>query len=1314
MDPRATIVIVSYNTSALLRACLDSIRTHAGGYPVVVVDNGSGDGSAEMVAEDFPAVHLLCNARNLGFGAANNCALATITTEFVMLLNSDTELVDDAVGGLANVLEAHAEAAAVGCRLIDAAGRPQPCARRRFPSARDSLRRALARFEPLPAALARVDWVEGAAVLLRTAAARAVGGFDERFFLYEEDVDLCRRLSAAGWRILYDPSQQVVHHQGGTLARSSEAADRLRWQARRLYAVTHLGGKKYAAYVVARALELLRQGVSNGARALFARDPAAAAAYGSALRHLRWHGGYLRRSVGQPRLVARLLRQPLANYRDLVRLLWDFARNQRFPRTRREVIKWVLLLRSGRHFLHTARVRARRGAGAYARWRAINDYRPEYQPLLAQATAALPQRPVISVILAAQRPAPQRWERALASVREQVYPHWELCVAGELPGRLAADEPRIRFATNSEPGGTVNAAAALATGEWLLFLGQDDVLAPDSLFHLAQLLAERPETDLVYFDTDRIDDSGRRFAPAFRPDWNPALLLSYCYCGTGLAVRRSVFAQVGGWRSDFGGAADYDFVLRVSEHTQRIAHVPLVLYHAGAQAPLPDIAGGARALNEALARRGVRARAEWPALNGQGPAAVYRLRFQPDGSERVSIIIPTRNQRAMVERCVRSIEALTTYPNYEIVIVDDDSDDPATLRYLRQCAGRGVRVLRFKGRDGFNFSRLMNQAAAAVTSPYVLFLNNDTEVVSPDWLETLVGLAQLPEVGAVGARLLYPDGRVQHGGVLLVPAGVALHAFQGLPEWSTGYLYYPVVIREYPAVTGACLLTSRDLFLAQGGFDETDLRVAYQDVDYCLRLGQAGYRSIYAGSVELLHYEHATRQRVVDPHEAAAMRQRWRERLDRGEAYNPNLVRTDGRFEIIRGLTRPVHLPLAAHVAVVTGNLERDEAGLRLLAVAGALRGAGYRVTVLSEREGRLRQAFEHAGCVVRATVPASHGIIDQLSFSRRRNYLLTALQAGDFDLVAAGCWASFWAVDAARLAGVPAVWFMEEQPLWHVGLWRFEPRLHARMLAALEHADSVIFGSAASCLSFGYPDPIARFRVIHSGVELEAIAGVERALDRPAVRARLGIPADAWLAAMTGHPCSLAAQRDLIRAAARCLAARPAEPLHVLLGGGLAVDRTALQAEIEASGCAERFHVAPDIDLQSLLAANVFVCPTGQREHLPRALLEAMGCGLPLLAPDLPGVREAVNHKRTALLYTPNSAMAIAAGLLALARDRKRAASLGRNARDTVRFRFQSCFAEREYVALFERLLPQVLTRRLRRSSAGVHWGRRPDEVRP
>ena len=398
-----------------------------------------------------------------------------------------------------------------------------------------------------------------------------------------------------------------------------------------------------------------------------------------------------------------------------------------------------------------------------------------------------------------------------------------------------------------------------------MFLDHDDELSPDALGEIALKIDESPDADIIYSDDDKIDVNGNRFAPQFKPDWSPELLLSYMYFSHIFVVRRSLFDELGGMRVGFEGSQDYDFALRASEKARGIYHIPLVLYHwrvlpnstaSSGNAKPGSIEAGRKAVQDALDRRKIPAKAYQPDWAQKAQAGIFSHKYVLDNCPSVTVIIPTKNQMKILSRCIDSLLSKTDYPNYEILVIDNNSDDPETIHYLKELSGKSrINVVAVGNLQGkFNYSFINNRAVEKARSDYVLFLNNDTEVLKEDWLTQMVGCAQTHGVVAIGARLLYPDRRIQHAGVIIkFYRGLAGHAFNGLPGWNEGYLAYAKVLRNYTAVTAACLLTPRKLYLEMGGLDENNFGVAYNDVDYCCRLIEKGYRVVYTPEAELIH-----------------------------------------------------------------------------------------------------------------------------------------------------------------------------------------------------------------------------------------------------------------------------------------------------------------------------------------------------------------------------------------------------------------------------------------------------------------------------
>ena len=550
----------------------------------------------------------------------------------------------------------------------------------------------------------------------------------------------------------------------------------------------------------------------------------------------------------------------------------------------------------------------------YAEWvRRYDTLDAEARARLRTRVDAMTNTPLISVVMPTYNPNPVWLEEAIESVRSQIYPFWELCIADdaspdpkcrEILSRFAAKDERIKVVfreTNGHISAASNSAVDIATGQWVALMDHDDVLSEQALFHVADAINAHPDVRLIYSDEDKIDADGVLTGPYFKPDWNLDLFYSQNMFSHLGVFQTALLREVGGFRTGFEGAQDYDLVLRCLERVQsaQIRHIPKVLYHWRVHAestasstdakPYAQLAGE-RALNEHFVRAGIRGHVTYA---GNGYHAHYDL---PEPAPLVSLIIPTRNAMQLVRQCIDSIEALTTYPNYEVILVDNGSDDPESLSYFESLKQRpNFRVIRDD--NEFNYSKLNNLAVSAARGDVVGLINNDIEVISPDWLTEMVGLACQPGVGAVGARLWYPDHTLQHGGVVLGIGGVAGHAHKRLAIDQGGYFERAALIQSFSAVTAACLIVQKKHYLAVNGLNEAELKVAFNDVDFCLRLREAGLRNVWTPYAELFHHESATRGEDTNPEkqqrfagEVRYMIERWGDALTHDPAYNPNLT----------------------------------------------------------------------------------------------------------------------------------------------------------------------------------------------------------------------------------------------------------------------------------------------------------------------------------------------------------------------------------------------------------------------------------------
>ena len=502
----------------------------------------------------------------------------------------------------------------------------------------------------------------------------------------------------------------------------------------------------------------------------------------------------------------------------------------------------------------------------------------------------LPYQPTISVLVPVYNTPGAILRETIESVQAQIYPHWELCLADD---RSSLPETRAVLAEvevldgvkvvhldgNSGISAATNAAAAVAEGEFVAFLDHDDLLKSHSLAQVVRWLNADRDLDYIYTDEDKVDAAGKLVQPHIKPDWSPNMIMSQNYVCHLSVIRRSLYEELGGLRPSFDGSQDHDLVLRVAERTDRIAHIPEPLYSwrimagstsAGVDAKPYAADAARRALREALGRRDRPGSVENATIQG-----MYRTRYQLPGSPRVAIIIPTKGALHLLEPCIRSIYERSTYSNFEVVVIDNQTTDGPTLEYLADFPGR---VLRYD--HIFNYARMMNAAARIVDCDAFLFLNNDTEVITPEWIEELLQHAMRPEVGAVGGRLYHGDGRVQHEGIVV-----------GLGGWANnidhqGYWGRGDIIRDTSAVTGACTMIRSSVYWRVGGNEER-LRVAYNDVDICLRIRQAGYQVIYTPYAELYHHEGSSRSGMEHAEDGPQFGIRWRPTEGVDPFFNP-------------------------------------------------------------------------------------------------------------------------------------------------------------------------------------------------------------------------------------------------------------------------------------------------------------------------------------------------------------------------------------------------------------------------------------------
>ena len=571
----------------------------------------------------------------------------------------------------------------------------------------------------------------------------------------------------------------------------------------------------------------------------------------------------------------------------------------------------------------------------YEIWRNKNKY-----DLEKQKNTEFSYSPKISIVVPMYKTNMKFFEELINSLKNQTYSKWELCLADGSPEKnkefekIIENNNKIKYkflGKNEGISENTNEAIKMATGEYIGFLDHDDTLSENALYEIVNCLNKDKSVDFIYTDEDKLDQNYMYFDPYFKPDFSPETLECNNYITHFVVVKKDLIDKIGMLDSKYNGAQDFDFVLRATEKSKKIVHIPKVLYHwrvhRESTAFLPDtkpyaFEAGKRAVEAHLNRIGKKANVE----ESQDVPGAYKINYEIVGNPNITIIIPNKDNIKLLKRCINSILKLTTYKNYEIFIIENNSIKNTTFKYYKKIAKNtkikilnynkntimdlnGERKLELDNNENskleFNYSSLINFGVKNSKSDFILQLNNDTLLLTPNWLEIFIGYAQNKEIGAVGARLYYPDKTIQHAGIILGINGIAGNALVNLPYGKHAYFGIEAITRNISAVTGACLFCRRNLYEEVGFMDNKKFKVAFNDVDFCLKLLERGYRNIYNPYIELIHYESKTRGYEDSPEkikrfekETENFRKRWSKLLQNDPYYNPNLSRKTVNYDI--------------------------------------------------------------------------------------------------------------------------------------------------------------------------------------------------------------------------------------------------------------------------------------------------------------------------------------------------------------------------------------------------------------------------------
>lgn len=558
---------------------------------------------------------------------------------------------------------------------------------------------------------------------------------------------------------------------------------------------------------------------------------------------------------------------------------------------------------------------------SYSKWRRLKSLSEE--DIKAQREKKFQYSPLFSIVVPLYKTDKEYLLKLVDSVEKQTYEKWELCFSdgsgseselNELLKELKNKNEKIKYVKSEDQlriSDNTNAALKISEGDFIVFMDHDDVIEPDALFECVEAVNIDKDIDFIYTDEDKVNSKGNKyFDPHFKPDFSINLLRSMNYICHMVVVKKTLLDEVGGLRSEFDGAQDYDFVFRCVERAVKIHHIPKVLYHwrthmdstsFNPSSKTYAFEAGRKAIEEHYKRHNIKANVE----NGE-TFGLYKTIFRLEDKPLVSVIIPNKDHVKDLKKCVESIEMKSTYRNLEYIIVENNSNQPETFSYYEELKQKdNVKVISYQG--GFNFSKIINFGVQNAEGFYLLILNNDTELINESSIEQMIACCEIEDVGIVGARLLYPDNTVQHAGVIIGLGGIAGHAFVGLNSNYRGYFSRAICMQDYSAVTAACLMVSKELFQEVNGFNE-ELEVAFNDIDFCLKIRKKGKLVVYNPNSEFYHYESKsrgkedTKEKVIRfKSEVEKFRTLWSEVIESGDPYyNRNLTLSKYDFSLRR------------------------------------------------------------------------------------------------------------------------------------------------------------------------------------------------------------------------------------------------------------------------------------------------------------------------------------------------------------------------------------------------------------------------------
>jgi glycosyltransferase involved in cell wall biosynthesis len=896
---------------------------------------------------------------------------------------------------------------------------------------------------------------------------------------------------------------------------------------------------------------------------------------------------------------------------------------------------------------------------AYTEWQHANALTPTLRQLLEKAAEqAGTDGPRFTVLVDTRDCTPAQLRDLADSLLAQIYTHWQACFVG---AAAPAGDQRFTSVPADDPQNFIaalNRAVQTAKGTHLTLLPGHSRVSPDAFSEVADALTAHPALEVVYTDEDRMDDAGRRSDPVFKPAWSPALADSGLFPGQLCVVRQEAMQKLGGFRTDFPLLPWFDLLLRLGDNLRdkQTAHLPLVCHHARASVPCetapsdPTVEEVRRALAAAAQRRGRNTAPFLPETGHHRRIRYHQFRAEPGILARlpVTIVIPTRDRLHLLQECIELLEETVDWRHVRLVIVDDHSRDTDVRRYLeliQQRADLRCTVVQPADRSApFNYSHLVNLALPHLDTPLVLHLNNDVNALESGWLEEMATWFLQADVGVVGAKLVYPDKTLNHTGIIIGPHG----GLADTPFAKANPADVPIELhdaaREVSAVTGACLMTRTSLYRELGGFDEKDFGVAYNDVDYCLRVRAAGHRVIYTPQARLMHWGSATRGVTFDDAEHIAFVRRYPAFQD--PYLSVHLALEANRLRCTPSARVRTERVGRLRLLLLTHNLNLEGAPLFLLEYATwMVREAGFTLEVLASQDGPLRGAYEALGAHI-TVIDAGplYASPDEDTFHHRLAEIKQRLDWDHIDVVVCNTLVSFWGVHLAARAGKPSLFYIHESStVFRFFERKLELELHRLVAQAFRNATRALFLCAATRAYYEDLNVSGNFRLVPSWIKLDDIEAFRGGHSRAELRRKHGFADDETVIANIGTVCERKGQHVFLRAIEHfnrqghrgkfrfvMVGARPGIYLDLLKRDlvRLALPNVTLVPETR-----EVFDF--------FVAADQFVC-TSYEESFPRVVMEAMAFRTPIVSTDVHGIAEMIGQRQQGYLMPAGDHLAL------------------------------------------------------------------------